>query len=487
MDEMVARPSGSARWGVVLGVLAAAPALFFLRGFTVDDALIPARYAAHLAQGLGYRFNAHGPSTDGVTPLGWPYLLSPFATNGPLAALAAARAIGIAAWLCAAAALGACIAAVPGTRWRYAAWALVMCSAPLGAWAAAGLETGVVMALSTAAAVLPARGSFSLAGGALAGACAWLRPEMIAFAGVLGAGRAALAKGRRVRVLTLFLAIAPWCCVAAIRWSVWGRPAPLAVLAKPSDLAHGLSYVLPSLVLTGAPLTALAPLGYRTLSLWPRVLTAGAFVHLAVVALAGGDWMPLARLIAPALPPLVLVAAHLLGGHTSRHFACLRLALGCAGELFVFATRGPAAARVLADRLALIDAARSPLAGASRIATIDVGWVGAASEADIIDLAGATDPEIAALPGGHTSKMISGPFVTGRQPDKLVFQVASEEIASDEMPSYTRTTERRLAEDPLVRRTYRRTWMSPGNLPIRYVILSATPVPALGTHPRAND
>src|SRR6185503_7507383 len=68
MDEMAAGPCGSARSGVVLGVLAAAPALFLLRGFTVDDALIPARYAAHLAQGLGYRFNAQGPSTDGVTP-----------------------------------------------------------------------------------------------------------------------------------------------------------------------------------------------------------------------------------------------------------------------------------------------------------------------------------------------------------------------------------------------------------------------------------
>jgi len=96
--------------GFVLGLLAAAPSLAYLRGFTVDDALIPARYAANIAHGWGYRFNARGPSTDGVTPLGFPYLLAPFAAQGPLGALAAARVIGALAWLTAAGALGAAIA-----------------------------------------------------------------------------------------------------------------------------------------------------------------------------------------------------------------------------------------------------------------------------------------------------------------------------------------------------------------------------------------
>src|ERR1700734_754220 len=84
------------------GALAALVPALFLRGFTVDDALIPARYAAHLARGLGYRFNAEGPVTDGVTPLGFPFLLAPFARGGPLAALAAAKAIGLATWVLAA-------------------------------------------------------------------------------------------------------------------------------------------------------------------------------------------------------------------------------------------------------------------------------------------------------------------------------------------------------------------------------------------------
>src|SRR5262245_36351375 len=114
------------RFGFALGVLAALPALIYLRGFTVDDALIPARYAAHIAGGLGYRFNPAGPTTDGVTPLGFPYLLAPFAGGGPLSALAAARNMGAIAWLAAAGALGAAIAALSGSPARYAALLLVI-------------------------------------------------------------------------------------------------------------------------------------------------------------------------------------------------------------------------------------------------------------------------------------------------------------------------------------------------------------------------
>src|SRR6266542_4593 len=121
--------------GMALGVIAAAPSLVYLRGFTVDDALIPARYAANIARGLGYRFNPSGPSTDGVTPLGWAYVLAPFAAHGPLAALRAARVLGWLAWLGAAGALGAAVAAASPSRWRYLALVLLLGSAPLGAWA----------------------------------------------------------------------------------------------------------------------------------------------------------------------------------------------------------------------------------------------------------------------------------------------------------------------------------------------------------------
>src|SRR4051812_8801381 len=62
--------------GPIWTLAAVLPVAIWLWGFTVDDALISARVAAHLAQGLGYRFNPHGSVTDAVTPLGYAWLLA---------------------------------------------------------------------------------------------------------------------------------------------------------------------------------------------------------------------------------------------------------------------------------------------------------------------------------------------------------------------------------------------------------------------------
>ena len=112
------------------------------------------------------------------------------------------------------------------------------------------------------------------------------------------------------------------------------------------------------------------------------------------------------------------------------------------------------------------------LARCERVATIDVGWTGAAApQASIVDLAGVTDPEVAALPGGHTSKNISGAFLTARSPDALVFQLAPGADA-DTAPRFARNTEQRLASDPLVIRHYLVTWTSPPGSPVRYAVFT---------------
>jgi hypothetical protein len=217
----------------------------------------------------------------------------------------------------------------------------------------------------------------------------------------------------------------------------------------------------------------MGPLAIRRLAWGPRVLVVASSAHLFAIALAGGDWMPLTRLVCPVLPPLVLVAAHMLADARGALFSRARLALGCAGQITAFALKGPSAARVIGDRFALIEASRPVLAPASRVATVDVGWVGAACDADIVDLAGATDAEVAALPGGHTTKAISGAFLTGRSPDLLVFQLAPPYGPSDPGPRFARAVEANLAGDPLVAKTYRIVWRSPDTLPIRYAILSS--------------
>jgi hypothetical protein len=431
------------------GALAALVPALLLYGFTVDDALIPARYAAHLARGLGYRFNAGGPVTDGVTPLGFPYLLAPFARQGPLAALASAKAMGVAAWTLAAAVLGAAIGRIGVRRARFGALVLLACSAPLAAWSAAGLETGLAVALGALAVALPELG-FSRAGAAAAGLTAALRPETLPWALVVAAVPApAGIEPRGRRMARLGLSAAPFLGVVALRLAFFGRAVPLSVLAKPSDLDHGAPYALACFLLAG-PLVILAPLGWERLDGWGRGLVAAVAVHFLAIAAAGGDWMPLSRLAVPVLPTALLAAAR-LAEVASPWSSAARLLVALAGQIFQLYTVGPAKiAGVGADRRRLIEEVRPSLEGAKVVAALDVGWLGAATDATLVDLAGLTDPAIAVLPGGHTSKAVPAGLFRARGVDAAVFLLLEgKPLAEPWTESYfARRVELRVSEYP---------------------------------------
>ena len=426
------------------GLLALAPALA-LRGFTVDDALITARYAAHLARGLGYRFNAAGAVTDGVTPLGFPFLLAPFAAGGPLAALAAAKVLGAVAWTLAAAVLALAIDRAAASRARFFALALVACSAPLAAWSVAGMETGVAAALGALAVALPELGAVR-AGAASAGLLAALRPEALPFALVLSASPSP--RGERTTALRLALGAGPFTAVVAVRALVFGHVVPLAVPAKPSDAEHGVAYALACFALAG-PVAVVAPVALARMSGWGRGLVAAVLVHFAAVAFAGGDWMPLSRLVVPALPAAALAFAR-LSDAAAPWSTGARLALALSGELFQAARVGRAAAGVGAARAAVIAEMRAPLAGARVVAALDIGWLGAATDATIVDLAGVTDPDVAALPGGHTSKGIPPGLLDARHVDAVVLLVADGERVVEPWTgtAFARRVERRVAAIP---------------------------------------
>ncbi|HEX6277948.1 MAG TPA: hypothetical protein VFZ53_33120, partial [Polyangiaceae bacterium] len=104
------------------------------RGFTVDDALVSARVASHLADGFGYRFNALGPEVDAVTPLGWAHLLALGGPATPIAMLERGRLVGAVGWLGAAAVLGALLSRAPPLGRRAALALLALCTPP-AAWA----------------------------------------------------------------------------------------------------------------------------------------------------------------------------------------------------------------------------------------------------------------------------------------------------------------------------------------------------------------
>src|SRR5262249_44027983 len=136
---------------------------------------------------------------------------------------------------------------------------------PVGAWAAGGMETGVATALCTLAAVC-----FKTPGwcALLAGVAAGLRPELVVGGGPLACGSAHSFGPRSapppVRVARgVALACTPFLLCVVVRIVVFGRPAPLAVLAKPSDLSHGLTYAAAASLFVLTPLLTVAPLALR--------------------------------------------------------------------------------------------------------------------------------------------------------------------------------------------------------------------------------
>jgi hypothetical protein len=423
----------NAWWGSALALSLVCASMAWLWGYTVDDALITARVAHHLAAGAGYRFNVGGPVVDAVTPLGFACLLAPLAGAGPLSALFAAKWLGAAAYALSASWLGREVFKIAQPLHAGALVVLLAGSVPLSAWAAAGMETGLVTALCIAAL---GRGA---AGALAATLAAGFRPELMPWCACIRAGLALARKAAPPGAAIAGLApVAGFMLVGAIRYVNFDRAAPLALVAKQPDLSHGLAYASAAAVQTGLPLLVLAPL-----SLWrgaplARAVAAAGLVHFIAVALAGGDWMSLYRLVVPILPSFVLAGAELSRG--SPRAGLLRWVLAAGLTLHLGIALGPVAREVGEHRARLIEAARPALAGARSIAALDIGWVGATTRARVIDLAGITDPAIALLAGGHTSKRVDDAVLRTRDVDTLVL-LATQRGGAE----YAREVERRVA------------------------------------------
>lgn len=467
----------------VAALLAAALPMVLLSDFTVDDAWIPVRYARSLAMGMGYRASAGAPVSDGVTPLGFAHLLVPFAKLGTFQAHAAARLGGALVWLVAAAALGACIARLGGSKARFAALAILATSSPVAGWALAGLETGMVTAFVAIAMVMRERGA-GRAGAVVTGLAAAWRPELLPAVVVLAFAATSVSAdpergetkplSRSIRVLC---AVAPALLVAATRFTVFGRAAPLSVLAKTPSLSAGMAYAGAAALLSGY-LVIVAPRGLRAAESWTRSLALSVLVHVAAMALAGGDWMPLARLAVPMVPVVVLVAARLLASPTRAAFlAGAPLAAAVALQVVGFVTALPRVDSIERDRRTLIREMQPVLESSHTIAAIDVGWLAIAAEhARVVDLAGVTDPTVASIPGGHTTKRLPRTFFQDREVDTIVLLLGK----GDDAPGapwpdrrFSRGTEAWVASIPELRGSFELVFTSATRT--RYIVLRRLP------------
>jgi len=442
-------------------------------GFTVDDALITCRYAHHLATGRGYVMSAGGPSTDGVTPLGFAHLLSLFAAGGSERALFAAKLLGLTVHTGGAALLAFSIAKIEAPVHKWAGLAIYFAALPVSAWSVSGLETGFVEGLVALGASLRVLGKLDRLGIALLAIAAGLRPELLPMVVILSVPRGQhdsdpsfglAAFGR------LAMASAPFVLVAVTRALLFGRPAPLSVLAKRPDLTLGFRYALACLLLTGF-VALLAPIAWRRGARFTRWLSLALVGHTLAIAFAGGDWMPISRLFVPAMPILALAVAGLAAtSHVA--WAGGRLVLALAGEIFVWVNLSSKIMHVSRDREALIAELRAPLEGRRVIAALDIGFVGvAAPDASVVDLAGVTDPEIAILPGSHTEKQIPDGLLQSRGVDTLVFGLKEGAALADPWThsSFARGVERWVALAPDLDQQFEPVFVSSGRL--KYVVI----------------
>lgn len=454
-----------------LGALASCCNILLLWGFTVDDAWISARVAQHLHHGLGYRFNAQGAVVDAVTPLGWAHLLAPFAET-TVSAVEVARHLGAVFGVLAGALLGLRLHALGGPLRRLAPLLVLVVSAPLGAWAVSGMETSLVILLCTAALW---RRWWGTAAGLVA---CFLRPELLPFVFTLQLGWALVERAPALRVL--LMATLPWFSVAlaaGLRLQLFGQAAPLGFLAKPGDLSQGIFYVVAGCWLTAAPWLLTHWRGWRSVPASLRVVAAAVLVHWLVIAAVGGDWMPFFRLLTPVLPAVLLLG----GALVARGWPTLvRFALALLSAALLLATHLSPARGVFAHRLALTRQLATLVTSEDRIATLDVGWVGAASEATVIDLAGVTDPGIARLPGGHTSKRLPEDFLQRYRPNVLVLLTSDPpaNAPSWQHEHYARVVEQRVAllADHEQLQALSVSSLSLGGTAQRYVVVRLSPV-----------
>ncbi len=409
-------------------------------GFTVDDAFIVARYAERIARGHGYTYN-DGPATDGVTG---PLLLAFEVVAAALhvSPIASAKVVGAVSAITAALVTLTALRTRPGTRVAaLVAVGAVMLSFDFVAWSVAGLETGLAMlgiALLSSAALSPcARPFWGAMGFGVIGAVAipWLRPELVPCAGILALAADTRGRGSRWIHCSSIAASGFALCI----WRSWmfGGVLPLSFYAKPAEVTHGIEYVLLGLAIQGGVANAIHVFAWKRMRGHERWLIVAYFVAVVSVALAGGDWMPGFRLLAPSLPVLAMIFAVAMTRVRSRGWI-VRLFVVVAflwGPTLSFLSMskwsGFRDGVTSAERFAL--AQRSALfatqAGGS-IAAVDIGRLGMMRPGPIFDLGGVTDPRVARARGEHLAKRIPDDVIREMNPEILVLGTSPRSVAA---------------------------------------------------------
>lgn len=446
------------------------------RNIAIDDAWITFRYARNFVEGNSFVFNT-GEPLEGYSNFLW-VLFSSVAISANVEPLGAVRVLG---WLSVVAGFGLLIHGIPRAAtitlavprvvletsdspsagapaelppYSSATAALILAAAyPLAVWTMMGLETAfyamLILALLVQLNELWRAPSIlkSLLVGALLVALAMTRPEgamwMALLLGVF------LSTDRRRMSLTFALPLALFTSVFAVytawRFHIFGTIIPNTVAAKVgggagASVANGAAYLFGALG-QGFLISFLLALVVVVRHLRHRGgggLPHGNMVLICACALAlqvaftigvGGDWMPSARFLVPALAPLCILASlairpwplfvrivilaffFLSGFLHARDEAMLRWCRWAGKEVGGKLLTEPQ--RIAGDFL------RVNAKPTDVLAATEAGVVPYHARLPFIDMLGLVDAHIASMPGGLHQKFDTS-YVLARKPDLIL-------------------------------------------------------------------
>lgn len=298
----------------------------------VDDAFISFRYAKHLAEGCGLRYNPGlAPPTEGYSNFLWVIVLALAAKLG-LPAEVASRCLSVSCG----ALLVWRVTRFIGMRTRLRPIPLIVCavflatSPPVAVWATSGLATlPYVLLTFLAFELLPTgeNGRRGLGAGIAYAALVLIRVDgMLWVAGliILAVLRAWVLRDRRAFrpiILCTGIAAATLIALTIFRLTYFGWPLPNTVYAKVGlsvmAVERGGKYVLGFLLAFPhlMPIMvagAVAARNRHVLDLGHQAALIAACV-LGYAVLAGGDWMAMGRLLVPALPFIAILLGLVFG------------------------------------------------------------------------------------------------------------------------------------------------------------------------------
>jgi hypothetical protein len=448
----------SRRVSILVGLALSGVAIAVVFPFTIDDAFIPCRYAANLAAGRGFVWNA-GERVEGVTGLAWTLLLADARMLGIRDLPLAGKVLGtLAALATVALATSASHRMTGGRRGTLGVSLVLATSLSFAAYAVAGLETSLFTLVVFAGSLAATRRGGERSAGLLLGAATWVRPE-----GLVPLVAVCLVRPRRApRVLAFAAPVLVVLVVAKL--ALFGHIVPETFFARLAPAGQGRDYLVHALLPTGLlPLLVLGAFAVYSGGTRERTLGAVVLALLCAVGAVGGDWMPAWRFLVPLWPALALLAVRgalrlRLRLPRARFLGPSILGVAVVLGTLTFVAAVPEARHSASSRRHGGAALVAALRGAKRIALVDVGWVGWRTGAEIVDLGGLTDRAIARAHGTYLDKEVSEAYLERRDPDAIVLHAGARPVVRagrlESLPG-AYGVEERVVSYPFVRDAFR--------------------------------